>query len=184
MGRDKALIEIGGVPLAGRVRGALLAAGAAETLAVGGDARALAALGFRPVADGPYAGSGPLGGIIRALEEASHAIVVVFSCDLPFVGAEVAGGLHDVLAGSDVAVAVAVGGGEPQPLLAAWRRDAAADLRAAYAAGERSPRAVLGSLATVAVVLGDERAAIDVDTPADLDDLAADLDRLADPGPT
>lgn len=51
MGRDKALIEIGGVPMARRVADALGAAGAAEVVAVGGSAPALRSLGLTVAPD-------------------------------------------------------------------------------------------------------------------------------------
>lgn len=66
MGRDKGLLPVDGVPMAVRVEMALRAAGAAEVVAVGGDAPALTALGLTVVADdmsllgpGPDASSTP-----------------------------------------------------------------------------------------------------------------------------
>ena len=66
MGRDKALLPVGGVPMALRVADALRAAGADEVVAVGGDATALAALGLTVVPD-DHPGAGPLAAIVTAL---------------------------------------------------------------------------------------------------------------------
>jgi molybdopterin-guanine dinucleotide biosynthesis protein A len=66
MGRDKALLPVGGVPMALRVADALRAAGADEVVAVGGDATALAALGLTVVPD-DHPGVGPLAAIVTAL---------------------------------------------------------------------------------------------------------------------
>ena len=70
MGRDKALIEIDGVPMVRRVAVALREAGARTVIAVGGDAprlaEALAGLDVRLVPD-DTPGAGPLAGLLTAL---------------------------------------------------------------------------------------------------------------------
>ena len=82
MGRDKALIEIDGVPMAERVARVLEAAGCDPVIFIGGDP-ALAELGRRQVPD-RYPGDGPVGGVVTALYALpdAHAVLVT-ACDLP-----------------------------------------------------------------------------------------------------
>src|SRR5688572_23504876 len=76
MGQDKALLEIDGEPMARRAGRVLAEAGATRVVAVGGDARALRAIGMEVVAD-PRQGDGPLAGIAAALHAAAEADMVV-----------------------------------------------------------------------------------------------------------
>ncbi len=99
MGRDKAMVEVDGVPMAGRVAAALRAAGCHPVLAIGGDAPALAAIGLDAVAD-DHPGEGPLGGILTALRcfepmPASAQAVVIVSCDVPWLTPAVVRALVD-----------------------------------------------------------------------------------------
>ena len=69
-GRDKATYVHNGTPLAKISLLALREAGASEVFSIGGDADALADMGFRAVPD-EHPGEGPLGGIICALRQAA-----------------------------------------------------------------------------------------------------------------
>ena len=69
-GRDKAIYEHNGTPLAKISLLALREAGASVVFSIGGDADALADMGFRAVPD-DHPGEGPLGGIICALRQAA-----------------------------------------------------------------------------------------------------------------
>ena len=69
-GRDKATYVFNGTPLAKISLLALREAGASEVFSIGGDADALADMGFRVVPD-EHPGEGPLGGIICALRQAA-----------------------------------------------------------------------------------------------------------------
>ena len=69
-GRDKATYLHNGTPLAKISLLALREAGASEVFSIGGDADALADMGFRAVPD-EHPGEGPLGGIICALRQAA-----------------------------------------------------------------------------------------------------------------
>jgi molybdopterin-guanine dinucleotide biosynthesis protein A len=127
MGRDKALIPIDGRPMALRVATALMEAGAAEVVAVGGDAGRLSALGLDVVRDAavvpdpggtdvgsrpwldeaPMAGGGPLVGIVTALAALTDEVVMVAACDLVAPSAEAMAATVAALAsapGYDVAV--------------------------------------------------------------------------------
>jgi molybdopterin-guanine dinucleotide biosynthesis protein A len=117
------------------------------------------------------AGSGPLAALGAGLATlpGRSDVVVVLAADLPSVDGAVVGRLRAVLqARSDVAGAVVVDAkGQPQPLLAAYRRPSLE--RAIAAVGDlrdQPVREILRQL-TVAEIL-DATAANDIDTPADL----------------
>jgi molybdopterin-guanine dinucleotide biosynthesis protein A len=161
MGRDKALVVVGGRALAVVAADALRGAGAVDVTAVGGDADALAALGLDVMED-RWPGHGPLGGLVTALDAAGEDVVVVLACDLPYITAAavtaVVGGLGD----ADAAVPTV--GGRPQPLLAAWRRSAALSaLHDAFDAGERAIWRAMVTLRVRPVTLADERWTRDAD---------------------
>jgi molybdopterin-guanine dinucleotide biosynthesis protein A/rhodanese-related sulfurtransferase len=166
MGRDKALLALGGVALARRSADVLLAAGASPVLAVGGDLERLRSEGLDARAD-PHQGSGPVGGIATALRALTdHAVVVVVACDLagltPEAVALVAGQLGD----ADVAVPVV--DGRLEPLCAAWRPGVAAHLERCLAGDDRSVRAALRGL-VVAEVEGFDRAWVtNLNTPGEV----------------
>jgi molybdopterin-guanine dinucleotide biosynthesis protein A len=170
MGRDKALVEVGGRPLAAIAAAALAAAGASPpVLAVGGDAPALARLGLAPVAD-HRPGEGPLGGILTALAHALHDVVAILACDLPGAHAGAVGEVVAALAAhpeADAAVA-AVDDGALQTLHGAWRRSARARVEEAFGRGERAVHRVLADLAVVRVEGIDPGALADADTPGEL----------------
>ena len=154
MGRDKALLEVGGRPLALTVASTLRAAGARRVLAVGGDAAGLAALGIEVVPD-LHPGEGPLGGLVTALAAARAEVVVVLACDLPGVDEHsVRSVVQALVADPRLAAAWPVeerpGGGVVQHVLhGAWRVPAALDaLQVAFEAGERSVVRAAAGLAT------------------------------------
>src|SRR5688500_7809469 len=84
MGRDKALLPVGGRALVTIAADALRDAGASEVLVIGGDAVALQDLGLTLVVD-RWPGEGPLAGLATALAAAHDEVVAVLACDLPFV---------------------------------------------------------------------------------------------------
>jgi molybdopterin-guanine dinucleotide biosynthesis protein A len=168
LGTDKALAEVAGMPLAALVRRAVVTAGAAPVVAVGGDRDGLEALGFRWIAD-RWPGAGPLGGTLTALDALEAEVVAVCACDLPWIRSDVVRALATTAAATG-AVALPVVGGHRQPLLAAYPRAARTGLRAAFDAGERSMRAGLDAVEVVEVPVAAVDAAgfDDVDTPEDL----------------
>ena len=123
MGRDKALLEIDGRPMAQRVADALWGAGAAEVFCVGGDP-ALRSHGVRLVPD-DRPGEGPLGGLVTALREAAHDLVVVLACDLIDPSIAAVERLVDAAEGGRAVAAaiIPVVGNRAQWLHGAWWRD-------------------------------------------------------------
>ena len=165
MGTDKALMRIEGVPMALRVANALRAAGATDVVAVGGDVQSLQQLGLRTVPDGAP-GEGPLGGILSAVRAATESVVVVTACDMPWIEAAQIVPLVEALAPSQKAVvAASTATGHLQPLHAAWRVEALAELQRIFDEGERAPRRAIRALAHVTIELGDGRWSTDLDTP-------------------
>jgi len=165
MGRDKALLSFEGTPMALRVAAALRAGGCSPVVAIGGDSIALQQLELLTISD-RWAGEGPLGGVITALEYfADYDVVVIAACDLPQVSAATVMALVDALVDpAEVAMAVT---DRPQPLCAAWRPSAARQLSMAFAAGGRR---LLDSLAGLQVseVVVDARQLVNVNTVDDL----------------
>lgn len=161
MGRDKALVEVEGVPMASRVAAALDAAGAREVVLIGGTDRRLSR---RHVADA-HPGEGPLGGVLTALAASDADLVVVTACDLPWLDAGTVRALLEGLGAADVAFART---DRREPLCAVWRRSSAAPaLARAFDTGERAIHRAVGGLRVVDIEVG-LRALTNVNTPDDL----------------
>ena len=90
MGRDKALLEIGGAPLWRHQRDVLVAAGATEVfLSARPDQEwARHAVGFDAVLHDAFPESGPLVGLTAALERTRRGHLAVLAIDLPAMTAE------------------------------------------------------------------------------------------------
>lgn len=169
MGRDKALLQLEGEPMALRVADALQVAGAAQVFLVGGDA-ALAHHGVSLLAD-EHPGEGPLGGLVTALRHAAHALVVVLACDLldPSTAA-IERLVDEAMDHAAHAAVVPMVGDRPQWLHAAWRPTACLPpLASAFDDGERS---IHGAAAVLDLRFVDDPGPgfADADAPEDLDD--------------
>jgi molybdopterin-guanine dinucleotide biosynthesis protein A len=168
MGRTKALVEVDGVPMAGRVATALAAVGCQTVVAAGGDADELAPLGLDLVPD-VVAGEGPLSGILAVLERFADRDpapdVFIVACDLPYLHPDDLGALvtHRT---ADVDVVVAQSR-QLEPTCAIWSISALPHLREAFAAGERALYRVLDGLVTVEVGIAVDSVR-NINTPDDL----------------
>lgn len=168
MGQDKALLVVDGQPMAARVAVALREAGAAEVLAIGGDRRALTALGL-DVRPDTAPGSGPLPATITALEAARHDAVLVVSCDLLNPNPAAMRATVQALRDHPGAVgAVPIDDGHRQWTHAAWRTDAARALVSAYEHGQRSLKRAGADLLIFELAGLDPIALVDADEPGDL----------------
>lgn len=175
MGRDKRTIEVDGRPLLRRAIDAL-AAVCAEVLVVGSPRQPDVDLsGARSVFD-RRADAGPLAGLETGLIEARHDLVLVLAGDHPGARPAV---LHELLArlrASPETDVVALGTERgPQPLVAAYRRDALGRITHLLDGGERRARTVVDVLTATVVAEPEWRSldpdgatAVDVDTPTDL----------------
>jgi molybdopterin-guanine dinucleotide biosynthesis protein A len=171
MGRDKALLPVGGVPMAERVARACEAAGA-SAVALGGELPGLGALGRTVLAD-EQADTGPLAGIAVALAWSPSPWCLIVSCDLVAPDPAVLRSVADArtgpgLADPPVLAVVPVVDGVPQVLHALWAREALPAVRGALAAGERAVRAVLTSVPTRELRGLPGAALADADRPEDL----------------
>lgn len=122
MGADKALRPFLGRPLIERVVGRLRPA-ADEILITTNRPEDYAWLGL-PLFTDMKPGRGALGGLLTALSAASHPLVAVVACDMPFASAELLRGAARLLLeeGADAVLAGSDAGLEP--LHAVYRREA------------------------------------------------------------
>ena len=165
MGRDKAFIEVAGVPLAVRAANVLRAAGATAVFAVGGDLEALVGFGLDARAD-LYPGEGPLGALLTSFNASATDLVVVLACDLPQIDDAAVGRLLSTIGDHDAAVPRT---DRAHPLCAAYRTSRCGSvLGEAFSAGERTVHRALAGLDVVNVVLPDPGVLRNVNRPGDL----------------
>jgi molybdenum cofactor guanylyltransferase len=156
MGRDKALLPLGGVPLA------LLQAQKLERVCgraafVGKEPAPFATLGYPFVSDqSPERAA--LHGLLAALEWSPEEANVILAADVPRVPESLLAALLTHLEASGALAVVPSAAGHPQPLCAAWSRDARPALRLAVDAGDLSLRRAVES--TRALVLSEEETAL------------------------
>jgi molybdopterin-guanine dinucleotide biosynthesis protein A len=171
MGRDKALIPLGGTAMVARVAEALWVAGARAVVAVGREPDALASLGLTTVPD-QRPGEGPVAGIVTALTRAGDdEMVLVIGCDLVAPSPAAMGATLAALAQHPTAaVAVPVSAGRTHWHHAAWRPSAAPAMEKALEGGTRAVGGVVATagLAVVGVDGIDPASLADADTPGDL----------------
>jgi molybdopterin-guanine dinucleotide biosynthesis protein A len=162
MGRDKALLPVGGVPLVAHVAGILVeAAGSCAIVAPRGRYEGL---GFPVLADG-WPGEGPLGGIRTALESGEADWHVIAAVDLPRLRTEY---LRELLAAARTAGRTAVpvhADGGLEPLCGVYRAGDLAELQRFFDAGGRRVKDFLREI-PVHGVAADEESLSNVNTPA------------------
>jgi molybdopterin-guanine dinucleotide biosynthesis protein A len=174
MGRDKALLEIGGVPLLLRV--ARLAGPLVVTMTIIGPPERYRHLGL-PIVGDDQPGLGPLGGIATALRFSAHEWNLVLGCDLPYLNAAWLEYLIARAAASAADALLPETARGAEPLCAMYRKSCAVRIAAALAAGVRK---ITEGLAGLTVERLDEREwkAFDsngrlfknMNTPADYED--------------
>jgi molybdopterin-guanine dinucleotide biosynthesis protein A len=142
MGREKALIRVGGRPLVLHVAGLLEEACAPVLLAPGRRGR-LGFLGYPEVED-DVPGAGPLGGLVAGLSSSPHELLAAVGVDMPFASPATLSLLAAIHVGEDAVVPVTRSG--PQPLHAVYSASALPKLRAHLAGGHLALRSVLSEL--------------------------------------
>ena len=169
MGRDKALLPVDGVAMAVRVAEVLALAGAADVVAIGGDADGLTKLGLRVVPD-DEPGDGPFPATLTALRVATAPVVMVVSCDLLAPDAASMRATVAALEASPESVvgAVPLVEGHHQWTHAAWRVSGLPALEAARSAGVGSLKRAAAHLSLVEVGELAPGGLRDADTAADL----------------
>lgn len=172
MGRTKALVEVGGTPMAARVAAVLRTVGCSEVVLYGGDPAELAVLGVPVLAD-RYPGSGPLAGVLGALEEFAEqtsyaeASALIVACDLAYLTAQA---LAPMLAAADRhpdADVLVARTASMEPACAIWRVAAAPRVRVAFDRGERALHRVIGDLDHREIAV-DADALRNINTPDDI----------------
>lgn len=133
MGRDKALVRLGGIPLIEHVL--QRAAGLAEEVLITTNRPAdFAYLGVRLVHD-RAPGAGALPGLLSALEAAQGETVLLLACDLPFICRPLLEHLLDLAHEADLIIPR--WNGNLEPLHAVYSRSCAESVRAAVQTGQQ-----------------------------------------------
>jgi len=149
MGRDKLLLEVGGVPLLRRVQNAL-SARCAEIIVVGGREDAVQLEDVRRVYDERPGNLGPLAGMEAGLAAARNRLVFAAAGDMPFLSVDLIAYLLERLEGSAAAVPRHRGG--THPLCAAYDRQILPQVRSALDRRVRSVREFLEGVDAVEYV--------------------------------
>lgn len=178
MGRDKALVELGGKTLLARAVDTWQRYGAGVQLSVGDPSRrALAPRGTTAVAD-VYPDRGPLGGLHAGLAVCPTPLLLIAAVDCPFLGPALADGLLGAIGTADACVYTVQG--RPQPLFGLYRRTCLPQAEAMLAAGENKLALLLGRVETVALPADDPAPFRNLNTPEELEQArqALGCDRL------
>jgi molybdopterin-guanine dinucleotide biosynthesis protein A len=171
MGVDKRLIDVAGEPMIRRVAGNV-AGSADEVVVVVADSRplpqqVLGGLAARIAVD-RRSDAGPLAGLEAGLLAAAHELTLVVAADMPWLEPDVLRRLIERLGQTDADAVVARTDLGSQPLLAAYRRQAALSAATRLLdAGERRMRTLLTAL-RIELVDVPERVASNVNEPADI----------------
>ena len=118
MGKNKALLELGGQTLVERALGVLGSVCAEVAIAGGG----VEMERFGRVVPDPAAGQGPLGGLVAALEDTAYEWNAVLAVDIPFVPASAWRQMLSWADGSNALAVVPRAGERDQPLCAVYSR--------------------------------------------------------------
>ena len=162
MGRDKALLPFGGVPLVVHV--AQMVAGATGSATLVGPRERYGELGW-PLVEDEVSGDGPLGGLIAALAASTAERSLVVACDMPWLQMESLRALIHYVSDADVVVARGERGIEP--LCAVYHRRCLPVLRVALREGERAVRQVLDRLKVAEWLVPNSRLVTNANTAAE-----------------
>ena len=121
MGQDKGLASFLGKPLVARLV-ERLAPLADEVLVTTNRLQEYAFLGV-PLFPDILPGCGALGGLYTALSAASHPLVAVIACDMPFVNALLLAAQRDLLVACQADIVIPHTGGGLEPFHAVYRRE-------------------------------------------------------------
>lgn len=173
MGRDKAVLPVGGVPMIVRLVEALRPC-CGEVLVVANDPAPFAGLPVRVVPDA-FPGLGPLAGLHAGLLASGDDLNFVLACDLPFASPALAAHMAARAERAQADAAVPLSGGRPEPLHAVYRRRSAPVAEGLLAAAALSMSGFLGRIRVCWVgeeevrAFGEpERIFFNVNRPADL----------------
>ncbi len=172
MGRDKALLPVGGTPLAARTAARVEAAAGRVTLV--GDPERYAGLGYPVLAD-RFPGEGPLGAIVTALGDTAAEWNLVVACDMPGLTSDLLQQLLQYAEANQLKITVAQGiAGIPEPLCAVYHRSAAEPLARAFAGGTRKVTAAFEGIPVGVYPVAEMGLLGNLNTPQDWADYGAD----------
>lgn len=175
MGRDKALLMLGGETLVERCLRRL--GEVVAEVAIAGGSEELSRFG-RVIPD-MYPGRGPLGGIVSALEQSSFAWNLFLPVDAPFVPASCLKALISAAARSSSVCVMARVEGEAQPLCGVYSSRALGVLQRELAAGRWKVIAAIEAAGPVEVVdFVDTKWFANLNTPEEFAEAEAYLDEL------
>jgi len=181
MGKEKALLEISGTPLL--VRAARLLSPICSSVTIVGRPESFQQFGFPCIAD-EQPDSGPLAGILTALNQTSAAWNLVIACDMPYLTEDWLRYLIGRAQSSRALVVLPETEDWVEPLCAAYHRDAAAVIRRQIAAGVLKVTRALESLPVERVTPADiapfdPRGVLfqNLNAPEDYERARADLER-------
>lgn len=158
MGRDKALLEVDGIPLALHL--------AERYSALGAVAFSVDRIGRFPVGRymelvDKYPGQGPLNGLISAFEESEEDLVFLTATDMPAGTVEAVQCLLDSLGDCDACIY------EGEPLFGVYKRSCLAPALGHLQAGRRSFYGLLEDLHVCQLPKEDKNIFLNLNTPAD-----------------
>jgi molybdenum cofactor guanylyltransferase/molybdopterin-guanine dinucleotide biosynthesis protein MobB len=160
-GGDKALRLLGGRPLIQHAIERLRPQVGALLLSANGDPARFASLGLPVAADETEGYQGPLSGVLAALHfyanaEPSVRMVASVSTDAPFIPRDLVVRLQEALdAEPEARVAVACSRGQRHHVIGLWRIEAATEIAAALARGDRKAETMVDRLGAVSVTFPD-----------------------------
>jgi molybdopterin-guanine dinucleotide biosynthesis protein A len=152
-GRDKALLDVDGEPLALRIAAQM--SPAVESMTLVGDPAKYTPLGL-PVIPDAVADFGPLGGLLAALEDSGEEWNLIVACDMPLVTTDLFRFLVERTAGCSEDIVLPYDRkGRPEPLCAAYRSTARATVRRAVEGGVHKVMRALDGLKIAALTPAD-----------------------------
>jgi molybdopterin-guanine dinucleotide biosynthesis protein A len=163
MGRDKALLPYRDATLGRTVAEAVQAA--AGNVCMVGNPRRHGVLGC-PIVPDVYAGEGPLGGILTALQNSSADWNLIVACDMPELRTDFLRQLLDAADRCEGDALVPIGpSGRLEPLCAAYHRNSRQGLDQAFARGVRKIAVALEEVRTVTWPIPEVSCFQNVNTP-------------------
>ena len=134
MGRNKALLELGGIPFV--VRSANLVKSVVGNVAIFGSPDLYGSLGFDVIGD-DWPGCGPLGGIATALRVSHTPWNLIIACDLPYLTKEWLDFLAQRALRSAAEAVIPMNERGAEPLCAMYNKECEQAIRGALEIGTR-----------------------------------------------
>ncbi len=174
MGRDKALVTLGGQTLLSRAVDLWQGYGAHIQLSVGpAERRALAPQSVPAVAD-IYPERGPLGGLHAGLRFCQTELLLLVAVDCPFLTHAHADGLLSAIGAADACVYAL--DGHPQPLFGLYRRTCATPAETLILEGDNRMSSLLKWVNTITLPAEDPAPFCNLNTPEDLAAAEAEIE--------